>query len=279
MGLQDLADVHPRGHAERIEHNVDWSPVRHVRHVLDRRDLGDNALVAVATGHLVARLQPALDGQIHLDHLLHARRQFVAAGQFALLFLEGSVERLARLLQARLQLLELLGGLLIGQADIEPVIAFDILQVGFGNLGALRQLLGPAVGGLAGQQALDTTECVVLDDAQLIREVRLVPLEFIVDDLSSTLVAFDALAREDLHVDHRAGHARRHAQRGVLHIGGLLAEDRSQQLFFRRELGLTLGRDLAHKHVARLDFGTYRDDARLVQSRQHCLPTSWRYRA
>ncbi len=37
-----------------------------------------HALVAVTAGHLVARLDAALDGQEHLDHLQHARSQVVA---------------------------------------------------------------------------------------------------------------------------------------------------------------------------------------------------------
>jgi hypothetical protein len=35
-----------------------------------------------------------------------------------------------------------------------------------------------------------------------------------------------------------------------------LAEDRTQQLFFWRQLGFALGRDLADQHVTGLDFGT-----------------------
>ena len=60
--------------------------------------------------------------------------------------------------------------------------------------------------------------------------------------------------------------ARRHAQRRVLHVGRLLAEDRAQQLLFRRQLRLALRRDLADQHVARLDFGADVDDARLVEA-------------
>jgi hypothetical protein len=42
---------------------------------------GDHTLVAVTAGHLVARLDLALHGDEDLDHLHHARRQFVAALQ------------------------------------------------------------------------------------------------------------------------------------------------------------------------------------------------------
>ena len=38
MGLENLADVHPARHAERIEDDVDMGPVLEIRHVLDRHD-------------------------------------------------------------------------------------------------------------------------------------------------------------------------------------------------------------------------------------------------
>src|SRR5690606_4055138 len=52
--LEDLADVHSSRDTERVEHDVDGGAVLEERHVLDREDLGDDALVAVATGELVA---------------------------------------------------------------------------------------------------------------------------------------------------------------------------------------------------------------------------------
>ena len=52
--LQHLADVHAARHADRVQDDVDGRAVRQVRHVLDRQDAGDDALVAVAAGHLVA---------------------------------------------------------------------------------------------------------------------------------------------------------------------------------------------------------------------------------
>ena len=52
--LQDLADVHAAGHAQRVQDDVHRRAVGQEGHVLDRHDLGDDALVAVAAGHLVA---------------------------------------------------------------------------------------------------------------------------------------------------------------------------------------------------------------------------------
>ncbi len=78
MGLQHLADVHPAGHAERVEDDVDRGAVLEERHVLDRQDLGDDALVAVAAGELVAVGDLALLGHVDADQLVDAGRQLVA---------------------------------------------------------------------------------------------------------------------------------------------------------------------------------------------------------
>ena len=68
--LEHLADVHAARDAERVEDDVDRRAVGHERHVLDREDLGDDALVAVAAGELVA----------HADLALLARRRPAPAG-------------------------------------------------------------------------------------------------------------------------------------------------------------------------------------------------------
>ena len=130
VNLEHLADVHPRRHAERIQHDVARRAVGHVRHVFHRHDLRDDALVAVPAGHLVARLQAALDGQVDLDHLQHARGQLVALRQLLLLLVEGEVEAVARLLERVLDRLELVGEVLVGRADVEPVVLLDAVEVG-----------------------------------------------------------------------------------------------------------------------------------------------------
>src|SRR5216684_8165544 len=76
--LQNLTDVHTRRNAERIENDLDRSAVRHVRHVFLRHDAGDDTLVAMAAGHLVADGELALHGDVGLDQLDDARGQLVA---------------------------------------------------------------------------------------------------------------------------------------------------------------------------------------------------------
>src|SRR6478736_1493897 len=76
--LEDLADVHAAGHTERVEDDVDRGPVREERHVLDGQDLGDDALVAVTAGELVAVRDLAALRDVHADQLVDAGGQLVA---------------------------------------------------------------------------------------------------------------------------------------------------------------------------------------------------------
>ena len=110
-----------------------------VRHVLDRHDHRHHALVAVAAGHLVARLDAALHGQVHLDHLQHARREVVARGDLGLLVLEALVELFLVALDLLLRALEELGGVLVLHADREPLVLLQAVEVLVGDLGALLQ--------------------------------------------------------------------------------------------------------------------------------------------
>src|SRR3546814_11205530 len=78
MRLEDLADVHAARHTQRVEDDIGMRPVLEERHVLDRPDAADDALVSVAAGPLVALPQLALSLYEHLYHL-HPARQTTAA--------------------------------------------------------------------------------------------------------------------------------------------------------------------------------------------------------
>src|SRR5690606_35044181 len=99
VGFENLANVHPRRHAEGVQHDVHGDAIDVVGHVLHRLDGGDHTLVAVATGHLVTGLDAALDRQVDLDGLEYAGGEVVAALQLALLVLEALVLLLAALLE------------------------------------------------------------------------------------------------------------------------------------------------------------------------------------
>src|SRR5271169_2395526 len=78
MGLKDLAHIHTAGHTQRIQNNLHRRSVFEVRHVLFRQDARDDALVSMASGHLVAHAQLALHGDIYLHQLDHARWKLIA---------------------------------------------------------------------------------------------------------------------------------------------------------------------------------------------------------
>ena len=77
--FQHLADVHTGGHAQGVEHDVQGGAVGQEGHILLGQDAGDNALVAVAAGHLVAHGDLPLLGDVAAHHLVHAGGQLVVA--------------------------------------------------------------------------------------------------------------------------------------------------------------------------------------------------------
>ena len=160
----------------------------------------------------VARLQAALDGEVDLDHLQHARGQLVALRQLLLLVVELAVEHGPRLLERVLDRLELVGEVLVGRADVEPVVLLDAVEVRLVDHRALGDLVRAAVGGLAVQELGDPVERVGLDDPKLVVQVEAVALQLVVDDLLGALVALDP-SRVFTCVDDRALRALVDAQR------------------------------------------------------------------
>ncbi len=73
--FQNLADVHTTRHAQRVEDDIYRLAVWQIRHVLYRNHAADHALVAVATGHLVALGQFAALSHAHAHHAVHASGQ------------------------------------------------------------------------------------------------------------------------------------------------------------------------------------------------------------
>ena len=115
------------------------------------------------------------------------------------------------------------------------------------------------------QGFLQTRIDVAVEDLHLVVAVLGETLDLLALDGHRTLVFLDAVTIEHAHFDHRAGNARRQTQRGIAHVGSLLAEDGAQQLLFRRHRALALRRDLADENVARVHLGADVDDAGLVE--------------
>ena len=130
MRLENLADVHTRRHAQRIEHDVDRIAVVVERHVFDRDDRRDDTLVTVASCHLVARLHAALHGEINLDHLQHAWREVIARSDLRALLFEALFELFALQLQTFRRTLERSIALFVLQTNFEPLLARQIGEIG-----------------------------------------------------------------------------------------------------------------------------------------------------
>src|SRR4029078_7039114 len=88
--LEDLPHVHSAWYAERVEHDIDRTSVRKERHVFLRHDAGNDTLVAVASGHLIAHRDLALLDEITLHELDDARGQLIR--------LQNAIDALLRLL-------------------------------------------------------------------------------------------------------------------------------------------------------------------------------------
>ncbi len=210
MGFEHLTDVHARRHAQRIQHDVDRRTVGEIRHVFDRNDRRDDALVAVTAGHLVAGLHAALHREVHLHHLEHARGEIVAGRDLGFLLVEALLERLALDLEALGSLLELAVRIFVFETDLEPRFAGHLVEVRHFDLAL--EAVRTTGRDLADEHVAHAREQVVFEDALLVAQVLADAFDFSLLDGQRARVLVDAVAREHAHVDDRAVHARGHAQ-------------------------------------------------------------------
>src|ERR1039458_215672 len=277
VGFQNLTDVHAAGNAQRIEDDFHRCSIREVRHVLIGQNARDHTLVSVAARHLVAHAQLALHGDVDLHQLDHAGRQLIALAQLGDLLIGDLFQH--RYL-ARRHLFDFVDlfvqpRILAGEAHALQIARLHLLDELARQLRVLAQqaLVGlfiVQVGQefLAFQQHAQAFGALIRQDADFILQIALQTLDLRFLDHLRPLVLLLAFAGEDLAIDDGALDARRTVERCVLHIASLFAENRAQQLLFRRELGFALGRHLAHQNVARLHGGADADDPALVQVAQ-----------
>ena len=152
-----------------------------------------------------------------------------------------------------------------GEANIHHCAARIFVENRAGDLGVLLEALRTGNALAAFQQFGKAAIDVAVEDRLLVVAVLGEPFDLLALDGERALVLFDAVAVEDPDFDDGALHAGRHPQRGVAHVGGLLAEDGAQELFLRRHRAFALRRDLADQDVAGADFGADIDDAGLVE--------------
>ena len=175
MGFQDLPDVHARRNAERVQNDVDRRSVGEIRHVLFGENPGQDALVAVPAGHLVADLQLALDGDEDLDHLDHAGRELVATLQAVDLLLRHAMQTVDLIAHRAAGSLELSLDALVADPDVAPVGRRDVrIDILVGDALALVEELAAVIVGetvrglLADDELLDLPTRALTDDADLI---------------------------------------------------------------------------------------------------------------
>src|SRR5207302_826034 len=278
--LENLADVHTRRNAERVEHNLHRRAVRQMRHILFWEDSRDDALVAVAAGHLVADRQLALHRDVHLHELDDARRQLVAAADLLLLLFEEVPDDFHLPLGALFEIAQVVLEARVVGRDLETDhrLVGHLLQEFWREHRALLQQTLAAVlveeirpELLVLQHHDDPLLDLLVENADLVLKVLLHHFELFLLDRFRTVVFFNAFPGEDLDADDDAFDAGRTDERGVADVARLLAEDGAQQLLFRRELRLAFRRHLADEDVARLDRGADPDDAAVVEIPQEAL--------
>ena len=239
VGLEHLADVHPARHAERVEDDVDGGAVGEERHVLDREDLGDDALVAVAPGQLVADRDLALLGHVDPDQLVDAGRQLVAVVAVEHL----DVDDLAGLA---------VGHLHRGVADLAGLLTEDGAQQALlrGQLGlALRRdLADEHVAGVdLGADADDPAVVEVGED--VVGEVRDVPRDLLRPELGVAgvdLVLVDVDRRQHVVLHEALGE-----DDGVLEVVALPRHQGHEEVLAEGQLTVVGGRAVGEDRAAR----------------------------
>ena len=78
MHLKHLTDIHTGRYAEGVKNDIKRATVGQERHILLRKNAGNNALVTVTTGHLIADLNFSLLRDINTNNFVYAGAEFIA---------------------------------------------------------------------------------------------------------------------------------------------------------------------------------------------------------
>ncbi len=225
----------------------------------------------MTTGHLVARLQLALNRDEHLDHLHHARRQIITAADFFDLVFKTGIQGAFLHLVLLVQGLNMAGFLVVTQGKHPPLAPRHAGQQVFGDFRIRLDAFGAFDGGLAHQHGFQTRIDVAIQDRQLIVTVARQAFDLFAFDLKRTFVFFHTMTVKDTHFDNRAVVTRFDPQRRVTHIGCFFTKDRAKKFFFRRHRAFTLRCDLADQNIARFDIRANINDPGFVKVAQGFL--------
>src|SRR5581483_307130 len=284
VSLENLPDVHTRRNAKRIEDDFYRGSILEVRHIFIRQNASDYALITVPASHLVSHAQLALHGDIALDQLDHAGRQFIALGQLVFLLVDDLLEHVDLTRGHFFDLIDLFihPRIFVGVLNTLQVPRGNALdRVTINNVALAQQAL---VGALVVQVSLDlfasenvlqTLQPLVGKNANLVGKVLFELRNLRRFNGLRPLVFFLALAGENFHIDYHALDSGGAVERSIAYVSGFFTEDRSQQLLFRRELGLAFWCDLAHQNVALLDVCANADHAGFIQIAQRGFADIW----
>src|SRR5690606_5459405 len=200
--FENLAHVHARRHAERVEHDVDRGTIFQIRHVFDGNDAGNHTLVTVTTGHLVAWLDLALGRDEDLDHLHHARRKFITTLELVDLVDETLFEQTAAFFILSMKGFHLGHDLVVINRELPPLRTRLRFKDGVIELGASDIALRTSCCGLAEQHFLETGIDVTVEDRLFVVTVLGEAFDFLTLDGHGALVLVDAVAVEHAHFNN-----------------------------------------------------------------------------
>ena len=263
VGFKDLANVHTRRNAQRVQNDIDRRTVFEVRHVFNRHNARYDTLVPVTAGHLVTRLHFTFNRDKDFDHLHHARRQFVTSLQLVDLVVETSLKNSNRFLELLFQSFDVRHDIVISNGDLTPQTTCNTRKAVFGDLA--RQALRTINELLTQQKVFQTTIEVALKNGAFVVTVLCETLDLGALDCQGTFVLVNATTREHADFNNGTELSRRDTQRRITDVGCFFTEDGAQKFFFRRHRAFALRRYLTDKDIARLDFRTDVDNARLVE--------------
>ncbi len=193
MNLKHLADVHTRWHAERVEHHIHRGTVGEIRQVFLGQNIGDNAFVPVAAGHLIAHRQLAFHGHIDFDHFDHTRRQVVAFFKPADHLFEVVTHIFALAVVLLNDIVQLVGQGIVGHGKVFQLghgYPLQGLSRNFGPLGQqnLLVLFQWRSNGFAGQYFGNHTPRDIADNRQLVGHILFINRNFGIFDLAGPII-------------------------------------------------------------------------------------------
>ena len=208
MGFENLSDVHTRWNAQRVENDVDRCTIGQERHVFLRKDPRDNTLVSVTSGHFVAWLQLTLNGDEHLDHLEHARCEFITALQLLTTIFELLNDQLDGIVILNLDRFKVTLDLVIGNRDFPPFVTLDFAEIILSDLVALLDALWRCGCSLTNEHVFQAVVGRTVQNRTFVLAILRKTLDFFAFDGHRTLVLVDAVAVKHAHFNNSTSYTR-----------------------------------------------------------------------